>query len=500
MGGKVEGLSAAQVANNPFGDYAPQSTQIQGILKGMYDTFVADLEKGNADEAEAQKAFEELMMTKKREADTLQATLEQHNADSASKTKNLADSRAILDDTKAQLEADQAFFAETKAGCQSKAQDWAERTRLRTEELQGVAKAIEILSSPEAAKIFDSAHTTFLQVSSRSSGSETKERSAAFKKLQQLAVNYKNMGLAQIALSLKNGGHFDKVIQSIDGMIALLRQEEQMDIEHRDRCQGSENKNKNELQDLQTALDKATAEISRLEGEATRLSGEIADVETAIDTTVQALKDRLNMRNDEYAAFVQALKDDSDAVELLEKAVVAMKEFYSRNKIELSMLVKGAQEPTYTHDPDKAPETSWSGSNYGGRSQETGGVVAILQMVAEDLSNEMKVAREEDGNAQKAYESERKALEDLRDKQMATKLAKERELSDVNGKKLDLEDGKEATTQDHAAEEKLKDAIYQDCSWVASHFDSRRTKRKAEIDGLVEAKGYLAGVESGEVI
>ena len=38
-------LSAAQVGQNPFGDYAPQSTQIQGILKGMYDAFTADLEK-----------------------------------------------------------------------------------------------------------------------------------------------------------------------------------------------------------------------------------------------------------------------------------------------------------------------------------------------------------------------------------------------------------------------------------------------------------------------
>jgi hypothetical protein len=33
------GMSATQIGQNPFGDYAPQSTQIQGILKGMYDAF-----------------------------------------------------------------------------------------------------------------------------------------------------------------------------------------------------------------------------------------------------------------------------------------------------------------------------------------------------------------------------------------------------------------------------------------------------------------------------
>merc|ERR1719382_1631597 len=32
-------MSAMQIAHNPFGDYAPQSTQIQGILRGMYEAF-----------------------------------------------------------------------------------------------------------------------------------------------------------------------------------------------------------------------------------------------------------------------------------------------------------------------------------------------------------------------------------------------------------------------------------------------------------------------------
>jgi len=71
-----KGMSAAQTGANPFGDYAPQSTQIQGRLKGMYDAFAADLEKDDAAEADAQKAHEELMATKKQELAVLQATLE----------------------------------------------------------------------------------------------------------------------------------------------------------------------------------------------------------------------------------------------------------------------------------------------------------------------------------------------------------------------------------------------------------------------------------------
>merc|ERR1719181_2728579 len=115
-------MSAAQVGQNPFGDYAPQSTQIQGILKGMYDAFTGDLEKDNAAEAESQKSFEALMATKRQEKATLEATLQQQETDQATKTKKLKDSQVLKDDTVDQLNADEAFFCRHQGSMRSKGQ------------------------------------------------------------------------------------------------------------------------------------------------------------------------------------------------------------------------------------------------------------------------------------------------------------------------------------------------------------------------------------------
>merc|ERR1719235_286805 len=156
-------LASLQLDNNPFGDYAPQSTRIQGILKGMYDAFAADLEKANGEEAEKQKSFEALMATKKQELETLKAALAKETGDEAEKTKLKADSKAELDATKEQLKADEEYFEQTKATCREKAAVWSEITRLRTEELQSINVAISILSSPEAQKTFAAASTTLLQ-------------------------------------------------------------------------------------------------------------------------------------------------------------------------------------------------------------------------------------------------------------------------------------------------------------------------------------------------
>merc|ERR1719181_2465811 len=83
MGGHHNALSAAQVSQTPFGDYAPKSGQIQGILKSLHDAFVESLKKANSDETEAVKSHDELMATKKREFETLTLSLEKHTGDNA---------------------------------------------------------------------------------------------------------------------------------------------------------------------------------------------------------------------------------------------------------------------------------------------------------------------------------------------------------------------------------------------------------------------------------
>eukprot|EP00932_Pfiesteria_piscicida_P021951 SRR837773.8723.p2 GENE.SRR837773.8723~~SRR837773.8723.p2 ORF type:complete len:656 (+),score=337.99 SRR837773.8723:42-1970(+) len=421
------GVSNLQTGNNPFGDYAPQSTQIQGILKGMYDTFVGDMEKSNAEEAESQKAFEELMATKQRELETLQATLEQTKGDDARKTSSLAESEELQDATKEQLAADETFFEETKQGCQVKAEEWNVRSRLRTMELQGVTKAIEILTSPEAQKTFTAATNTFVQLAASTRRSLTSRGSGLAQKLSGLARRYHSFAMLQVAAALRSGGHFDKVIASIDAMVEDLRREEQEDIEHRDRCQNADAKNKNDMEDLNAAIDKATKGIARLSTTEERLGDEIEVLDAQIAKTRAEMRDALDMRNNDVAEFKQSLKDDADAIKLLEQATAAVRQFYEKNGIPLSLVSKGVQPDTeYTVDPDKAPETSWSGPDYGGRKEETTGIVAMLDMLKEDLEKEMSTARADDAEAQKLYEEQRGAMQESLDATLGTKVAPRR--------------------------------------------------------------------------
>jgi hypothetical protein len=487
VGGRTMGVSAMQVANNPFGDYAPQSTQIQGILKGMYDSFTADLEKDNADEAEKQKAHEALMATKRAELATLEATLEKSELDAAAATKLLADSKENLDNTKETLAADEAFFAETKESCQTKAAQWAERTRLRTEELNGMAQAIAILSSDEAKGTFVNATTTFLQISSKDSS----DRAKALARLKELATTFKSLRIAKIALALKTSGHFDKVIAMIDRMMVLLRKEEQEDIAHRDRCENSQNANKNSQEDLENSVEKTKESITRMNNTKNEQQTDLTALEKEIEETKKAMEELLAMRNKEQADYRQALKDDTEAVALLTQAIAALSKFYVDNKIGAALVQKHKEEPI-----SEAPET-WEGS-YGGARSTTGGIVAILEMLKEDLEKEISTSKVDDTEAQRDYVKDTQALQETLDAQRKKEVDMKTAIADLGVKMEAASESQANTENDLAAEGDVESALATDCAWVKETFDTRRQKRKLEMDGLVEAKNFLAGVEAGD--
>jgi len=494
VGRHSDGLSAAQISANPFGDYAPQSSQIQGILKGMYDAMTSDLEKDNVDEADKQKSYEEIMATKKQELETLEKTLEKQTSDEAEKSKTLADSQSILDDTKDQLDADEVFFADTKQGCKDKAGEWAERTRLRTEELQGIAKAIEILSSPESQKTFQKSESTFMQLSSVTRSKNSVARNDVYTKLRTLATKYHSLNLAELAASVKTGtaGHFDTVLVSIDKQIALLRQEEADDIHHKDLCENSEMANQQAMKDLKHEIAKTEESLGRMEDEEKELQIKIETYEASMAETKTEMKEILDIRNQEEDAFKKALKEDMDVVDLLDKAIVSLSTFYKNNKIPLE-LVQKKKAPEYSVDEDKAPETGFSGG--GSRSSESGGVISLLSFIKEDAEKEIKTGRADEAAAEKKFDKQYGDLQATLDATTASKVQTEKQLADLQDKMAETDEYKQQKGNELDAQKQTEKTIFEDCEWVKTQFEERKEKRKVEIDELMESKNVLAGME-----
>merc|ERR1719261_341555 len=461
----------------------------------------SDLETKNADQATKQKQYEELTATKDAELATLQATLSKKKETLGTDTKTMTDSAVERDETQAQLAADEKFFEETKSACKSKADDWAERSRLRTEELAGINKAIEILTSDEAMATFGRATSMLLQ-SSQKSSSASPNKNKAYHALKGVARKHHSLRMAAMAAMVQTAteGHFDVVIGSVDKMIAELRQEEQDDIDLRDYCQDEANKVENEIEDLQHKATNIQGLIDRLNAKKKEIQADIKQTESDIAATEDAMAEALSTRNSENEDFKAALKDDMDAVALLASAIDAMTAFYKNNKLPLGLMGKKARvhQPEYSVDPDAAPETF--SAPYGGRSSEGGGITSIMGYIKEDLENEIKTSKAAEAASQKEFEEQRaaalKSVEALNQK----KVTLEQQEADLDEQIADAEGEKEGKNTMKKQKKQYREDLKPKCDWMKEAFETRRDNRQEEMNGLMHAKASLAGGEEEEAL
>jgi len=486
-------LGAMQMKGN-FGDYNPASTQIQGLLKGMYDAMVSDLESKNAEQAINQKNYEGLMDTKKSELEALTTSLGKKTTQLGEDTKELSDSNIERDETEVQLADDTKFFQEAKEACRTKANSWATRTKLRSEELAGIEKAEGILNSDDAKDTFGKANSMLLQRRQSEASHKSPKREAAYKVLKSLARKHHSLKMGAMAALVETSteGHFDIVIESVDKMLAELRKEEQDDIDLRDYCQDAENKVENEIEDLEHLISNIDGLIERLNGKKKELTADIKQTESDIQATEDAMAEALSIRNSENEEFKAALKEDEKAVEILGEALEAMGAFAKNN----GFIQKAASYKAPEYKEGTMPDDDLN-EPYGGRRSEGGGIESILGYIREDLQNEIKTTKAGEAAAQAKFEEQRSTATKNLNALNTKKVTLETSLADTEEKIADAEEDKETQETSKENRQKYRDSLKPKCDWMKETFGTRRTKRREEMDGLLAAKASLAGgVES----
>merc|ERR1740138_117166 len=307
----------------------------------MYDTFAADLEKSNADESGKQKAFEDLIAAKTKQVNDWTAEVTDKEGQKAEKSTMLSEAEELLSATQAQLKIDEDFFETARDSCKAKSDEWDERSRLRTEQLDGIEKALAILTSDEARATFAAsavrAQDTFGTEGEREmEQTDTKKKSVgdvlflqfdesrvprekAYNALKKVIGHSKNLRLARIAVAVRTAatGHFDEVIAEIDRMIAILAEESAADIEQRDWCIAEQNNQTNHKENLEYAISQLQAKITAAEEKKAKLEAEKADTEKKMADLIEAMDEALADRTAENEAFSGAKQDDLNAIELL---------------------------------------------------------------------------------------------------------------------------------------------------------------------------------------
>merc|ERR1719183_793768 len=122
--------------------YEARSGKIQDILADMLQTFKDNRDEAVAAENKAQSDFNALMSAKNSQLSAAKQALLDKAGENGARGQSLAESEAEKSDLETQNTNDVKFISQTKASCQTKADEWAERKRLRAEEAASIQQAI----------------------------------------------------------------------------------------------------------------------------------------------------------------------------------------------------------------------------------------------------------------------------------------------------------------------------------------------------------------------
>jgi len=506
--------------------YAPQSGQILGILKQMGD----EMAKGLADATEAEeaaiKSYEELMKAKKKEVVALTKEIESKLERVGDLGVQIAQMKNDLGDTEEALAADKEFLANLEKNCETKKKEWDVIVKTRAEELAALADTIKVLNDDDALELFKKtlpSASSLMQV--EVSASATRKRALAMlKQFMKTNPRHDHIGFIALALEGKKVG-FEKVIKMIDDMIATLKIEQADDDAKKEYCakelDAADDKKKGlerAVSDLETAIENAKEDIAKL-GE------EIATLKAAIKELDKKVMEATEQRKEENADFKELMASDTAAKELMKFAKNRLNKFYNPKlykapaKTELSREdrivenMSGTSAPTeapggiagtgievfaqvsqhsHREAPPPPPETFGA---YSKKSEDSMGVMAMIDLLIADLDKEMTEAETNEKDAQGDYETLMKDSAAKRTKD--SKLLGEKETIKAETE-ADLEssiDEKAATTKELMSTMQYIQSLHNECDWLIKYFDVRKEARASEIDALGKAKAVLSGAD-----
>merc|ERR1719375_2971959 len=329
-----------------------------------------------------------------------------------------------------------------------------------------------------------------------------------------------NLEFITLALRGKKVG-FEKVIKLMDDMVLMLKKEQQDDDHKKEFCGVQLDLADDSKKELERAISDSEKAIAEFEEGLTTVKEEIEALETSIKDLDKSVAVATFNRKEENKEYEGVLAANTAAKELIEFAKNRMQKFYNpklykpppkkelteAERIEQNMGGSLAQTSSgvsfvqiNTHhggksndkaDPGPAPEATFGGS----KTEESGGVLAMMDSLIKELDTEMIEAEATEKNAQEDYEALMKDSSDRRAEDSKAITEKETAKADLETELQGHTEKKDADEDELAATKEYIGTLHADCDFVLENYDTRKEARAGEIDALIKAKAVLNGAD-----
>jgi chromosome segregation ATPase len=405
--------------------------------------------------------------------------------------------------------------------CATKQKEWAARQEMRGQEKLALADTIKILNDDDALELFKKTlpGSSLLQVKISSREVLNNARSAL--KAAQKGKHDPRLGLISLALLGKKVS-LDGIVKMVEKMIENLHEEQEADDHKKEHCLEEFDLAEDKKKELDRAISKLEEAIDENKAALASLEDEIKALAKGIEESDKAVAEATEQRKEENEDFQTTLAANTAAVELIGVAKNRMNKFYNPKlykappKKELTdderniLAAGGTLAPTAAPGgiagtgvlallqtsqnvaPPPPPETF---DAYSKKSEESNGVVGMMDALIADVEKENQEMEFEEKDAQKEYEE---FMADSPDKRADDSKA----IADKTAVKADTEALK--AKNDETLHDKMTEAmahgqftamLHGECDWLISNFETRKEARADEVENLKKADAALLGAD-----
>jgi len=398
--------------------------------------------------------------------------------------------KADLGDTAQSMIEDKKFLADLDKTCKTKQGEWDERCKLRNEELLALADTIKMLNDDDALELFKKT------LPGASVLLQTKVTNAEVRKeaLQALS-GHNGVQLDLISLALRGKKvNFDKVIKMIDDMKALLKKEQQDDDDKKEMCEMQLDKAEDDLKVLEGAISDLEKSLADGKEEIATLTDEIAALTKGLAELDKQVEEAMVNRKEENEDYESLMANDAAALEIIGMAKNRMNKFYNPAMyVEPASFVQVHMHKSSVKDAPPPPPATFDA--YSKKSEESNGVIAMMDSLIAELDKEMQEAELEEKDAQGDYEQFTRDAAEKRvdDSKSITEKEGAKSEAEVNLVKETKE--RQTKMKEALATVNYIEGLHKDCDWLLKNYDVRKSARAGEVDALTKAKDVLSGAD-----
>lgn len=462
---------------------------VVGMLSGIKDDTNEEIKVETDSEEKAVETFSEVETAKKTEISTLLNTFERKMKAIGEKQVEVVNLKRELSEQGDSIEDDKKMLAEMKKSCEQKAKDWEARKAARQTEQLALQDTIKMLNSDESLDLFRKRSTALLQLSSNRQ--KVRKALALVKAAKAKDSSHPELNFLALALSGKKAD-FSKILEKIDGMVALLKQEAEDDKTKKDYCNKEFRSNADKSKALDSKITTLKAGVAEKKDAIAKLAEDVVGLQSGVKALDESVATAGTNRQSEHADFQESSASNSAALDLLSMARDRLNKVYNPSMV-AATTTKSPYDLSLLQIKGEQPPPTFEGG-YQQKTQESNGVLKMIDTLSSDIDKEMAVAKTEEADAQADYEETLKDAAEKRKADMALVAQKTQDKADIetdlNDEKADMK-GKKKELQ---AASKFAVDLHEECDWLLKNFDLRAEARTEEKENLIRAKTVLSGM------